>query len=93
MHNRIPDEIIKRKKVGFPTPLAAMFRCDLSDYLRETLLSSRALRRGYFDKSSIERLIEEHLELKSDHHKILWQLIVLEEWHRAFIDPATSVTQ
>jgi asparagine synthase (glutamine-hydrolysing) len=93
MRNRIPDEIIKRKKVGFPTPLAAMFRYDLSDYLRETLLSSCALRRGYFDHRSIERLIEEHLELKSDHHKILWQLIVLEEWHRAFIDPATPVTR
>jgi len=93
MHNRIPDEIIKRKKVGFPTPLAAMFRCDLSDYLRETLLSSRTLGRGYFDQRSLEQLIEEHFELKSDHHKILWQLIVLEEWHRAFIDPARPVTR
>jgi asparagine synthase (glutamine-hydrolysing) len=86
MRNRLPDSILTRKKTGFPTPLAAMFRQDLSGYLRDLLLSSRCTNRGYFKHEAVERLIEEHFETRKDHHKLLWQLIVIEEWHRQFID-------
>jgi len=70
-----------------------MFRHDLSDYLQDILLSSRCLDRGYFKRRSIEHLIQEHADKKQDHHKLLWQLIVLEEWHRKFIDSSTSAIQ
>ena len=90
MRQRLPDEILNRKKTGFPTPLAAMFRQDLSGYLRDLLLSSRCLHRGYFRREAIEKLIGEHTNKRKDHHKLLWQLIVLEEWHRKFIDSSTT---
>jgi len=93
MQERLPRAIARRKKAGFPTPLAAMFRHDLSDYLQDILLSSRCLDRGYFKRRSIEHLIQEHADKKQDHHKLLWQLIVLEEWHRKFIDSSTSAIQ
>ena len=86
MQDRLPPEIIKREKVGFPTPLAIMFQKDLSGYLRELLLSRHCLNRAYFKRSAIEELIDEHVTQRRDHHKILWQLVVLEEWHRRFID-------
>ena len=90
MRQRLPEEILNRKKTGFPTPLAAMFRQDLSGYLRDLLLSSRCLHRGYFRREAIEKLIGEHTNKRKDHHKLLWQLIVLEEWHRKFIDSSTK---
>ena len=63
-----------------------MFRRDLSGYLRDLLLSERATDRGYVDRSRIEAVIAQHESGAHDHHKTLWQLIVLEEWHRAFVD-------
>jgi asparagine synthase (glutamine-hydrolysing) len=86
MRNRLPDSILTRKKTGFPTPLAAMFRQDLSGYLRDLLLSSRCTNRGYFRREAVETLINQHVEKRRDHHRLLWQLVVLEEWHRQFID-------
>lgn len=86
MQDRLPTEILVREKVGFPTPLALMFQKDLSGYLRDLLLSGRCLNRAYFRGPAIERLIEEHISKKQNHHKVLWQLVVLEEWHRQFID-------
>jgi asparagine synthase (glutamine-hydrolysing) len=86
MRNRLPPEILERKKVGFPTPLALMFRAGLADYLRDLLLSDTARQRGYFDGRAVERLVGEHVEGRRDHHKALWQLVVLEEWHRCFVD-------
>jgi asparagine synthase (glutamine-hydrolysing) len=84
--SRLPTSTLRRTKVGFPTPLAAMFR-DMSAYLSDLLLSPRSLSRGYFNASAVETLIAEHRRGR-DHHKSLWQLVVLEEWHRAFIDRA-----
>lgn len=86
MKDQLPKEILTRGKLGFPTPLALMFQKNLSDYLCDLLLSQRCLSRSYFKRQAVERLIEEHIEKKKDHHRILWQLVVLEEWHRQFID-------
>jgi asparagine synthase (glutamine-hydrolysing) len=84
MAGRLPREILRRKKTGFPTPLAIMFKRDLSDYVRETLLSRNSVDRGYFEAAAVRRLVEEHAAGRRDHHKLLWQLLVLEEWHRRF---------
>jgi asparagine synthase (glutamine-hydrolysing) len=86
MKDRLPKEILTRKKMGFPTPLASMFQRDLSGYLRDLLLSPKCLNRQYFKRQAVERLIEENTSRKKDHHRVLWQLVVLEEWHRQFID-------
>jgi asparagine synthase (glutamine-hydrolysing) len=86
MASRLPAQILEREKVGFPTPLARMFQQDLSAYLRDTLLSTEARQRGYFDPAVVTRLLDEHLAGRADRHKTLWQLVVLEEWHRCFAD-------
>jgi len=86
MAQRLPKEILSRKKVGFPTPLALMFQKDLSSYLRDLLLSQQCRNRGYFKTEVVQRLIGEHSKKQKDHHQVLWQLVVLEEWHRQFID-------
>jgi len=86
MAGRLPDEILRRPKLGFPTPLALMFKRDLSSYVRDTLLSRGAASRGYFDQRHITALVDEHLAGTRDHHRTLWQLLVLEEWHRTFVD-------
>lgn len=82
----LPDGIINRKKQGFGIPLGKWFKGDLNSYIKETLLSRQSLLRGYFEKSSIELLINEHSCGKMDHGYKLWALLMLELWHRVFID-------
>ncbi|MDR4503185.1 MAG: asparagine synthase (glutamine-hydrolyzing) [Candidatus Scalindua sp.] len=84
MQSKLPIDIIKRKKMGFPTPLKIMFRNELSDYVSDTLLSKQAIERGYFKTNMIRRVLDEHLSGHVDHHRVLWQLLVLEEWHIRF---------
>jgi asparagine synthase (glutamine-hydrolysing) len=86
MKDRLPRAILARKKMGFPTPVGPMLQRDLSGYLRELLLSPASLGRGYFKPQVVQTLIEENTRGIRDHHRILWQLVVLEEWHRQFID-------
>jgi asparagine synthase (glutamine-hydrolysing) len=86
MADTLPERILTREKRGFPTPLALMFRRDMASYLPDLLLGSSAIGREYFRRPRVEQLIREHVSGTRDHHKTLWQLVVLEEWHRRFID-------
>jgi len=84
MAGQLPDRIVRRRKMGFPTPLEIMFRGELFDYAHDTLLSPQAVGRGYFDADAVRRLLHDHRSGKTANHREIWQLLVLEEWHRRF---------
>jgi asparagine synthase (glutamine-hydrolysing) len=86
MEGILPNEIIYRAKRGFPTPLQIMFQHELKDYAKELLMENRTVKRGYFNGRYVSRILDEHERGTADHHKLIWQLIVLEEWHRCFVD-------
>ena len=52
---------------------------------RTFLLSKRSLERGYFQREQIGFLLDKH-DAPHDHSKQLWDLLMLELWHRTFID-------
>ncbi len=78
----LPEEIIHRKKMGFPTPLKMMFEGDLYGYARDVLLSGGSEVSAYFSTGQIEKILQEHKAHKMDHHRVIWQMIVLEQWLR-----------
>jgi len=55
--NRIPKEIIQRKKAGFPIPIGRWLRRELREPVRQVLLSQQCLNRGFFRKDAIENLL------------------------------------
>lgn len=81
----LPSEVIYRKKMGFPTPLKLMFQGALSDYAYDILTGPSTSIHQYFQKEQIQQMLTEHVEGHRDHHRVIWQLIVLEEWHRKFV--------
>lgn len=82
----IPRETIHRRKVGFTVPLTPWFQGPLKGFVRDILLSERAISRGYFKPEVLTRLVEEHLGGKVDRGRSLWTLLSLEIWHRLFVD-------
>jgi asparagine synthase (glutamine-hydrolysing) len=86
MEPYLPREILHRGKMGFPTPLARMFQAEMKPYVGEVLTSDRFFDRGYFRPEVVRSMVAEHAAGERDHHRVLWQLLVLEEWHRKFVD-------
>ncbi len=80
MEGILPQDIIYRKKMGFPTPLKMMFEGDLYGYAQDLLLSQSAETTAYFSRGRVEDILQEHKNKKVDHHRLIWQLVVLEEW-------------
>ena len=90
LRGRIPDTLLDRPKMGFSVPIAKWFRTDLREMAHDVLLSPRASERGYFDGTEIARLLYDHSVNKVDHGPSLWNLLMLELWHREFIDQPES---
>jgi asparagine synthase (glutamine-hydrolysing) len=84
--DRIPREILTRRKMGFPVPLARWFRGRHAALARELVLGERARTRGLFRIDALETLLAEHEAGIGDHAERLWLLINLEIWQRIFCD-------
>lgn len=83
-HGILPHEILYRKKMGFAVPLSHWFRNELYGYIQDVLLDDASLSRGYFRRTSIVRMIEEHRSGRINHANRLWALLMLELWHKEF---------
>jgi asparagine synthase (glutamine-hydrolysing) len=84
----LPEEVLTRKKEGFPTPVSLWFRGEARDFLREHLSPETIRRRGLFNPSYVERLIDEHDRGFADYGALLYGLLTVELWHRCYVDQA-----
>ena len=82
----LPDVVLDRPKMGFGAPISSWFRNELREMAGDLLLSPRARQRGYFRADIVERMWAEHTSSRLDHSEKLWDLLVLELWHRIFLD-------
>jgi asparagine synthase (glutamine-hydrolysing) len=80
---RVPDQILKRRKAGFPVPYEQWLMRDLRDFVQDTVLSSTALARGYFSKRQLERVLRSDWGNGASSRDV-FALLVLELWHDQF---------
>jgi asparagine synthase (glutamine-hydrolysing) len=79
LEGRLPNEILYRKKMGFVTPVSAWFRGPLADEAAGIAQGSALASLGWFDPAAVARLAEDHRRGVSDHGRLLWQLVMLEQ--------------
>ena len=79
MARHIPAEVAEREKQGFSAPDASWFKGESIDYVRRRLLQPRAAIYDYLDRSSVERLINDHLEGRENRRLLIWSLLNLEQ--------------
>jgi asparagine synthase (glutamine-hydrolysing) len=85
LSKRIPKKILERRKAGFPLPYESWLRNDLRDITRSILTDRKTVERGYFQKTAIEKLINDNSE-HGTNSKEIFSMLTLELWHRMFLD-------
>lgn len=75
----VPNDVLYRKKMGFPVPLNDWFGGDFNKYARKLLLSERAKKRNLYRIGNIEDLLDSD-RLKEDHGLAMkiWMLVNIE---------------
>jgi asparagine synthase (glutamine-hydrolysing) len=82
----IPSPLLHRKKQGFQLPLVEWMRNDVKDQYLRVLLEPRTLQRGYFKPEAVRSLVNEHVSGRRNRSGLLWRMLVLELWHRNFME-------
>jgi asparagine synthase (glutamine-hydrolysing) len=90
----LPQEIIRKQKHGFGIPVAFWMKSDpeMRALAMDTLFSSRAQQRGYFRPGFVQDLFRKHDATTAPYYgDILWAILMLELWHREFVDRRVRV--
>jgi asparagine synthase (glutamine-hydrolysing) len=78
LRSRLPASVLDRRKMGFVTPLSAWFRGALADEAAAIAHGSALAETHWFDQDAISALAAAHKSGRSDHGRVLWQLLMLD---------------
>jgi asparagine synthase (glutamine-hydrolysing) len=80
MRNKLPREVLGRKKEGFDIPAHDWLRGVLRPMLLDTLTQGAVERTNLFDWNTVDRLIRAHLNRRANLGYHLWGLLTLFLW-------------
>jgi len=80
MKSRLPESILRRKKVGFDIPAHEWLRGPLRELLMDTMQSGLAEHKTLFRPGMIQELVRLHLERRVNVGYHLWGLLLLFLW-------------
>src|SRR5581483_1040543 len=87
-HTYLPPEVIKRKKRGFASNVVDdWFRSSIDSRMVDIFLDGSSRVYQYLQPTAVRTLFDQHASGRHDNHKILFSLIVLEQWLRAHESP------
>jgi len=78
MERYLPKDVLYRPKQGFVTPIAQWLRGPLAGEARAIGRGAALARTGWFDGDRIAAMAEAHIAGRSDHSRLLWQLLMLD---------------
>ena len=87
----LSPRILKRKKRGFAANVVDQwFHSSLNGGLSEVLLDESSFVFGLLDPKPVRRLLEGHQSGRQDNHKLLFSLVMMEQWLRGARSPASA---
>lgn len=82
--NYLPSRILKRKKRGFASNVVdEWFHSSLNGTLQNVLLDESSLMFALLNPKPVRRLLDGHQAGRHDNHKLLFSLVMVEQWLRA----------
>ena len=80
----VPQEILHRKKTGFPVPYDRWLRNELKDFVVETIMNPTSALSGYFNKDGLAKLLASHQQ-GHGYSQEVFCLVVLELLSQQFV--------
>jgi len=85
MKDKLPKNIVYRKKKGFGIPLSSWLRNELKKFCDGMLSEGKIKKQGLFDYDYIAKLKDEHFNENKDNRKKLWTLMAFMIWYEKYI--------
>jgi asparagine synthase (glutamine-hydrolysing) len=81
----LPQATLRRKKLGFPTPLKDWLLHPSADSLYAKLLDPKGMLASYLEMPALQSLIEKHRGRSIDATDRIWRLLNLQYWGDIFL--------
>jgi asparagine synthase (glutamine-hydrolysing) len=90
----LPPRILKRKKRGFAANVVDQwFHSSLNGALPEVLLDESSLMYGLLSPKPVRSLLQDHQSGRQDNHKLLFSLVMVEQWLRGVRSDQRQISQ
>jgi asparagine synthase (glutamine-hydrolysing) len=90
MARLVPPEVVQRPKHGFSTPYEDWLRSSLGQEVERRYARGSAMSE-LVSPATVASLVDAHRNGRADNKRVLYCLLELSEWHRAFIEGAAPV--
>ena len=91
LYRYVPRPLVDRPKRGFSSPIALWLCGPLRPWAEELLDERRMKENGFFDSVRVQACWREHLRGTSDHWRLLWGILMFEQWRRSWaMGPANA---
>ena len=80
-----PENLVYRKKWGFPAPVGKWLKGELKYLIEKYLSRKKITSQGIFDFKHIEKLVNEFNSGVEFHFKRIWALIIFQMWYYKYI--------
>lgn len=79
-----PDNVLYRKKLGFPVPIRFWLKNELHDWAVQTINESEV--DDYINKDFVLKLLEDHTNGVRDNSRKIWTVLTFMVWHQVYIE-------
>lgn len=80
MADRLPPQVLNKKKVGLEMPYSRWLKYELRDLVSTYLSPERLTASGLFQPWAVQALVDEHMDQRRDNGRALWGLLNYMMW-------------
>lgn len=81
---KIPQHVVEKKKLGFPTPIRVWLKSDLGRIVKDTITNAQV--DAYINKDYVLHLLDEHIQGNKDNSRKVWTVFIFCLWHQLTIE-------
>ena len=80
----VPQHMVEKKKLGFPTPIRVWLKDELGKYVRNIIIESKT--DDFINKDYAIGLLDEHIKGSKDNSRKVWTIFVFCLWYQIFVE-------
>jgi asparagine synthase (glutamine-hydrolysing) len=84
MDRYLPSELVDGIKQGFSAPDSSWFKGESIDYVEKVIFNQNAAIYNYLDPKTVQSLVMEHLQGRTNKRLLIWSLLNVENWLQQF---------
>jgi len=86
VHKYVPENIMKRPKMGFGIPVETWLSKELKDLVMENLSNENLKQHGLFNVSEVKKILSDFYKGRTEKYLKIWNLLMFQMWYAKWMN-------